>query len=311
MQSTITKSVGNNGANEQNDVKFVQSCLNAHVKFHTASIKTLSTDGICGNKTVEAIKIFQKDYVRLSNPDGRVDPNGKTLRYLTMYMAKEPVTARIKTAQPIVASAASLAGVGNITVSYDGSITSDRRLVSEYAKDVIKIALKECNMNHAVITSTLRSPETQARIMLENAKKGLASQYEMYGAAGDSVLDVYKHNKGKSDDSIQELMTAKIHEVMRSGGVVSNHCLTVEQYKERNVFDLGLGSMRNVCKNFNQAKFTGALKELKAAGYIFKYIDETGKSNSCWHVEIKPFAKNLESYGKSSMLLPAKKINGI
>ncbi|HWV14355.1 MAG TPA: peptidoglycan-binding protein, partial [Cellvibrio sp.] len=242
MTHGITKSVGNNGANERNDVTFIQSCLNGHAKFYKSSIVPLKVDGLCQSKTIEAIKIFQKDYVAMRNPDGRVDPNGKTLRYLTMYLAKEPNTTRIKSFTPVAEKAAAVAGVSNITVSYHSSIASDRRLVSDYAMEVIKIALKECNMSHAVITSTLRTPKDQARIMLENAKKGLAAQYKMYSSWGDKVLNLYESNKSKSDDDLRKLMEEKISEIMAAGYSVSNHCFTSEMYREKNVFDLGLAS---------------------------------------------------------------------
>lgn len=310
MQNGITKSVGNNGANERDDVKFVQSCLNGNSKLHKASIVPLNVDGLCRTKTIEAIKIFQKDYVGMRNPDGRVDPNGKTIRYLTMYLVKEPNTSRIKTFTPVATSVASVAGVKNITISYASGIGTDKRLVSNYSLEVIKIALKECNMNHAVITSTLRTPKDQARIMLENAKKNFQGQYNMYGRRGKEVLDVYKNNKTKGDDAIGDYMEEKISEIMEGGNSVSNHCFTPEMYQKRNVFDIGVNSTKAVCKNFNMEKFTSALKNLKDEGYIFDFIDETAKSNKCWHVEIKPFAKSLDSYGKNSMLLRTKTING-
>lgn len=57
---------------------------------------------------------------------------------------------------------------------------------------MVKIALKECGMNHAVITSTLRTPEDQEEIMYKNAKIDLNKQKILYGRNGDDVLAVYE-----------------------------------------------------------------------------------------------------------------------
>lgn len=69
---TISASVGDGGKNVQADVILVQQLLN---KNHGQS---LTADGDCGAKTIAAIKDFQAKKVGLANPDGRIDPGGKT-----------------------------------------------------------------------------------------------------------------------------------------------------------------------------------------------------------------------------------------
>ncbi len=72
----ISKSVGKNAQNNKGDVQAVQALLN---NFTTAlGLKALVVDGDCGERTITAIQAFQKQIVGLSNPDGRVDPGGKT-----------------------------------------------------------------------------------------------------------------------------------------------------------------------------------------------------------------------------------------
>lgn len=75
-------SVGNNGRNEHDDVLVVQKLLNknAHI---VESIGRVPEDGTLDETTRRAILAFQRDIVRLSSPDGRVDPNGRTFRVLT------------------------------------------------------------------------------------------------------------------------------------------------------------------------------------------------------------------------------------
>lgn len=52
------------------------------------------------------------------------------------------------------------------------------------------------------------------------------------------------------------------------------------------------------------------MRSLEKDGYIDTLIDETGKSNSCWHLEIKPNKKSIQDYDKGSILPPVKFING-
>lgn len=310
MKTGVTKSVGKAGANEKSDVLFVQSSLNAYTKFHKASITQLKEDGLCGLKTINAINVFQRDYVGMHKPDGRIDPNGRTLRYLTMYLSSGNPTAKNKTPQLISASPILLSGINDIHVSYSSGISENRRIVSAYAINVVKIALKECGMNHAVITSTLRTPEDQAEIMYKNAKIDLNKQKALYGRNGDEVLAVYEDNTSKSKAEVVKLMKDKIDSLLSKDKKVSNHCITIDAFKKMNTFDIGLNSTKAKSKNFSKEKLTNAFQDLKKQGYIKNFIDETMKSNSCWHLEIIPNAKDLNIYGKASMLFLTKYING-
>ncbi|MGZ8218147.1 glycoside hydrolase family 19 protein [Methylomagnum sp.] len=75
----ITKSVGAGGVNSADDVKTIQVLLNLNLD-KTGPIDRLATDGAIGPNTINAIKEFQGRVVQMANPDGRVDPNGGTLR---------------------------------------------------------------------------------------------------------------------------------------------------------------------------------------------------------------------------------------
>jgi peptidoglycan hydrolase-like protein with peptidoglycan-binding domain len=74
QSTTIRASVGARGTNEDGDVRVVQDLLNR------ATDAGLSVDGDCGQLTTAAITDFQKGF--LKRPDGRVDPDGQTLRRL-------------------------------------------------------------------------------------------------------------------------------------------------------------------------------------------------------------------------------------
>lgn len=78
MKVTITNSVGEGGKNTLPDVRAIQQLLNKWIT--PPLIITGACNGTAEDITVKAIKKYQSEFV--SNPDGLIDPNGKTLRNL-------------------------------------------------------------------------------------------------------------------------------------------------------------------------------------------------------------------------------------
>ncbi len=76
----IIASVGRNGKNRSVDVVFIQKLLNAHKNL--GELTPLIVDGKVGNKTISRIEAFQKNILKITRPDGRIDPNGKTFKKL-------------------------------------------------------------------------------------------------------------------------------------------------------------------------------------------------------------------------------------
>lgn len=82
----ILASVGRGGKNNDSDVKVVQQLLNKHrIPRHTTPLRI---DGLVGSKTITRIEAFQKSIVKMIPPDGRVDPNGKTIAVLLINTGK-------------------------------------------------------------------------------------------------------------------------------------------------------------------------------------------------------------------------------
>jgi hypothetical protein len=77
--ASIRESVGQGGVNLPADVRKVQRLLNEH---GLPPLRSLDTDGIAGQATITAIRHFQSVRVGMKNPDGRVDPSGRTWRKL-------------------------------------------------------------------------------------------------------------------------------------------------------------------------------------------------------------------------------------
>ena len=75
MAIQINSSVGKGGINRRSDVRKIQRSLNL-----IYPSLALVIDGLCGSKTIRRIEKFQRRF--MNNPDGRIDPNGRTLRRL-------------------------------------------------------------------------------------------------------------------------------------------------------------------------------------------------------------------------------------
>lgn len=84
----LTGSVGNKGENKVGEIKKIQNLLNKN-RHLIPTIKKLSEDGKIGEMTINAIIKYQKNILKMLKPDGRIDPNGKTLRNLNNNARKQ------------------------------------------------------------------------------------------------------------------------------------------------------------------------------------------------------------------------------
>jgi peptidoglycan hydrolase-like protein with peptidoglycan-binding domain len=85
-RATISAAVGAGGTNQADDVRLVQDLLNR------ARGSRLAVDGVCGPQTRAAIVDYQRPF--LARPDGRVDPDGQTLRRLASDAERAGATGR-------------------------------------------------------------------------------------------------------------------------------------------------------------------------------------------------------------------------
>jgi len=77
---TISASVGRGGVNRRSDVLLVQQLINGKL---SAPLRPLVEDGILGASTINAIEEIQRRDLHMNPPDGRVDPDSATYRFLT------------------------------------------------------------------------------------------------------------------------------------------------------------------------------------------------------------------------------------
>ena len=89
---SIRASVGNRGVNQSADVRLVQELLNRQ-KAPAYTYGPVAVDGLIGPQTIGAITTYQKNVVKLSMPDGRVDPGGRTITALERNANRSPSPA--------------------------------------------------------------------------------------------------------------------------------------------------------------------------------------------------------------------------
>jgi hypothetical protein len=268
----IVFSVGRGGVNMPADIMAVHAALD-RFDLWDQSQSVLYAKPKMSLLLEHRISNFQRRFAPFQMADGRIEPNSMAANTLALYATDD---------------------VSGPQVTYGDSLETDLQLVSPYAIKVVKKALVAAKMTAAVITSTLRLPAKQADIMYGNAKINLAAQKALYGATGDAVLKVYEDNVAKPKADVVALMATKIEELLDAGKPVSNHVSTATKYATYNVFDIGVNSTQaKAGKSFDMAALTKAFAALKKDGYITTFIDETAKSNTCWHLEIVPDAKAL------------------
>jgi hypothetical protein len=89
----IHASVGRGGVNKPEDVLVVQELLNKHTR---PPMQLLQVDGMAGPETIAAIEAFQRHNLSMIHPDGRVDPDGRTLIALSSNASVPPLTSSFR-----------------------------------------------------------------------------------------------------------------------------------------------------------------------------------------------------------------------
>lgn len=79
---TITAAVGQGGSNKKDDVFNIQYGLDQVPPIDGGPNPPLKIDGICGPKTIGAIRAFQQKYFGWAGCDGRIDPGKQTIAKL-------------------------------------------------------------------------------------------------------------------------------------------------------------------------------------------------------------------------------------
>jgi peptidoglycan hydrolase-like protein with peptidoglycan-binding domain len=184
MAQSISRSVGRNGVNSRMDVETIQRLINANIG-KISPTPPLVVDGRVGPKTISAIEQFQKRVVGLSFPDGRVDPNGRTL---TALNAGGGGSAPPPVSPPPVPGVFSHPDAGKVVLTY--GIQGDGKQVvkmNHKAEYLLKSIVASVGVRGARLTSTLRTYHDQARITVTQTY--VASPSKVATWYGQAVLD--------------------------------------------------------------------------------------------------------------------------
>jgi hypothetical protein len=150
---------------------------------------------------------------------------------------------------------------------------------------MLKALTAVAGLSSIKITSTLRTPASQAAAMYHNVlNTGYDQQFELYGPVGTAVLNAAlamedKLPKGASDEeraeAIVPIMIAEINNQYPKR--VSRHVVPLEDYAKLNVLDIGYDSVAD------KDAFRTVLSDAHSKGLI-EFIDEP--YNECFHIEI-------------------------
>lgn len=157
-------------------------------------------------------------------------------------------------------------------INYSGSIPQ----ISDKASRILRDIMTKAGVNAVTITSTVRTPEDQARIMYDNiVKHGVAKQKALYGVNGDKVIDVYVSQKsnGKDATAIKKAMTDKINEL--GSTTISKHCCDPN---ERSIFDVAPSSVP-------EEKRSAFIDAIKTNNEIDRYF--LPPTDPAYHLEVE------------------------
>jgi RHS repeat-associated protein len=131
----------------------------------------------------------------------------------------------------------------NIPAGINFGDNANRMVVSQYSINMLSDIMRASGNPNVTITSTMRTPEDQARAMYNNIiSRGAAYNLQLYSANGDRVVNVAAagRRQGLSKD---EILRAMAQEMRRIGpGRVSRHAGDPSVI---NVLDISPHSIRN------------------------------------------------------------------
>lgn len=209
----IVRSVGRGGVNLYNDVITIQKLLNKQ-RIPGASGQ-LKYDGAVGKETITRIELFQKNIVKMPRPDGRVDPNGKTMAALAGTTTTQPGSSEEK----LITTAVLRAAEGSNSESYYNGIVD---IMNTYAKAY------EINTPKRVAHFLAQiAHESQLKSVEENGAYSAKRMRQIFGCKGgsknyDSAKDDCKlGNDGKPNRLRDKLWTEEKTYAMNSKNLLN------------------------------------------------------------------------------------------
>jgi hypothetical protein len=139
--------------------------------------------------------------------------------------------------------------------------------LSARGRQVLSDILRAAGLSSCTVSSTARTPESQARVMLQNVRShGVASQLRLYRAPGRAVLDALAKAERRGE-GVPEILAAMVAEILKQGPYsVSHHCLGPEERSKRCVFDVAPSSISN------GERFQEEALRMESLGSVSKFL---------------------------------------
>ena len=158
--------------------------------------------------------------------------------------------------------------------------------INDTVKDLISRVADATKNPDVVITSTLRTPEAQAKAMADNLYAGKRIRYRAPGAAVTKVFDDNCKKMARSE--VEKLMVAEIERQAAMGQRVSLHCTTEELYRQCNIIDLSIVRMKN------PRDFTNALANEEKCRKIITQLSDVNNASAKVSVDANDPALHVE-----------------
>lgn len=121
-------------------------------------------------------------------------------------------------------------------------VTASQNRLGATTKKVLTEVGESLGLEEVVVASTIRTPDSQARAMLNNIENGRLIRYRW---PGQQVTDLARRLRGQRTprEEIVKAMVAEIVKLSKSGNRVSKHCVSEEEYDKCNVIDISFRTM--------------------------------------------------------------------
>ena len=121
-------------------------------------------------------------------------------------------------------------------------VTASVNRLGETTKKVLTSVADKVGIEEVVVTSTLRTPQSQAEAMLTNIENNRLIRYKWAGEEVNKIARTMRGKKAEREDIIKA-MVAKIEALSKSGNRVSKHCVSEEEYDKCNIIDVSYLAM--------------------------------------------------------------------
>lgn len=166
------------------------------------------------------------------------------------------------------------------------TITSSVKRIGATTERVLTAVGEELGIDEMVITSTQRTPHTQAEAMYANIADGRNIRYKW---AGEQVCELCRTLRGqkKPKADIIAAMVKRIEELSEQGYRVSNHCVSDAVYDRMNVIDVSYRNISTATAIEAIKAFTQRIEVVKIIQPLSYRLQGYDASEPAIHLEIR------------------------